>query len=70
MQIEGDEMNSSKERAMVFEKDNMVTSKINTFLKERVSSENNNFIVEEIRTIEELSEMIVVYYKGFIKEDK
>ena len=70
MQIEGDEMNSSKERAMVFEKDNMVTSKINTFLKERVSSENNNFIVEEIRTIEELSDMIVVYYKGFIKEDK
>ena len=63
-------MNSSKERAMVFEKDNMVVSKINAFLKERVSSENNNFIVEEVRAIEELSDMVVVYYKGFIKESK
>lgn len=59
-------MNLSTERAMVFEKNDTVHLKINFFLKEKRS--DGGFIVEEVRTIEELSNIIVVYYKGFIKE--
>jgi len=58
------------EQVIVFEKDNIVASKINTFLKERISDSTSEFIVREVRTIEELSSVIVLYYYGYKKEDK
>lgn len=58
------------EQVIVFEKDNIVASKINTFLKERISDSTSEFIVREVRTIEELSSVIVLYYYGYKKEYK